>query len=387
MDGKVEGRPRSIRWPRVPKGMLGMVALVTIFESFLAHHESDFTDLSATDWRLTAHASTREAKSAELLCFGDSLVKFGLVPDLIERRTGLKTFNLSTLGGQSASSFALFRRSIEAGARPVAIILDCQDLPAVVGENQRGLGLWLHLRNWPEVLDTRDGLELAWSARDPSLFAATALRRILISLKNRHEIRNHYQRFLRDGSTPCRYVEFVQRRNWKMNRGSLLLPPRSSDSVMPTLSGTRSDWMLDPITFEYIHRFFRLAAERKIHLFWLIPPVSPRYESLRLQVGHHDLQTRLAKSLEVEFPGARVIDARESNYPEHVFTDESHLDRVGAACLSNDVAEVVAKALDSGEFHRRWVKLPSFRERPEVKPLEDLDRSRMAVDSQGRTRR
>ena len=46
----------------------------------------DFTTVWADDWRCAARAATRQAKGRDVLCLGDSLVKFGVLPKVIEAR-------------------------------------------------------------------------------------------------------------------------------------------------------------------------------------------------------------------------------------------------------------------------------------------------------------
>jgi len=367
-----------------------MLALVVGFEAYLSGHASDLTDLSATDWRITSGAVDREARDAELLIFGDSLLKFGVIPDVLERGTGLKTFNLSVLGGQAASSYFLFRRAIEAGARPRAVVLDFQDLPGAVGHPARGLGLRAHLRNWPELVGVREGFELARSMRDAGLFAEVELRRLLPSYKARHEVRSSLWRIVRKGATPARYLANVQRRNWRLNRGTLVMAPKADNptKVRPAEhAAPPSGWALDPVTDEYLRRFLALAASREIRVFLVLPPTSPEHEGLRIRVGQHDFYSKVVRGLAADFPGVVAVDGRAPGYTRRVFIDDSHLDRRGASGFTSDLAEVIAHSLSDRHAAPRWVDLPPYRERPEPGPIEDLDQSRLALDAPGRTRR
>src|SRR5438309_6558357 len=60
---------------RCPWGLLGMIGIVAVVESYIAHHPAEFTDPSAYSWTLSQAAMRSEARSAEILCLGDSLVK------------------------------------------------------------------------------------------------------------------------------------------------------------------------------------------------------------------------------------------------------------------------------------------------------------------------
>ena len=326
------------RGPRAPLGFLGLLAIVASFESYLAAHDADLAEFSAADWRLSRRAASREARGAEVLCFGDSLLKFGLVPDLIERRTGLATFNLSVLGGQAATSYYLLRRAIDAGARPRAILVDCQDLPSKPEfPDVRGLGMAFHIRSWPELLDLREAAELAWSARDVSFFGAVVVRQLPYTLvRALGEVRSGLGHLVRKGETAAGRQHRAQARNWRLNRGSLVL---ASKRVNPTkitpdrMSEPRSAWSPDPVTSEYLRKFLALASEKGIKVFWLIPPTSPEHEGLRVATGQHAYYTKVAEDLQAEFPGLVVIDGRAPGYSRGVFIDDSHLDRVGAVAF------------------------------------------------------
>lgn len=378
-EGASRGNPR----PRVPLGFLGLLAIVAAFESYLAAHDAEFAEFSAADWQLSRWAASREAQGAGILCFGDSLLKFGLLPEIIERRTGLATFNLSALGGQAATSYYMLRRALDAGARPRAILLDCQDLPSKPEfPDVRGLGLAFHIRSWPELLGPAEAAELALSARDGSFFGAVVARKILPSFKARREVRSGIGHLVRKGETASGRQHRAQERNWRLNRGSLVMGSKRENPTKITpdrLSEPWSAWSPDPVTSEYLRKFLALAAEYGIQVFWLIPPTSPEHEGLRVTTGQHAYYSKVAEDLQAEFPGLIVIDGRAPGYSRGVFIDDSHLDRVGAVAFTGDVAEAVARSLAPAGGPERWVALPPFRERPAPGQIEDLEESRLAL--------
>jgi hypothetical protein len=374
----------------LPMGLLGMLAIVVGFESFVARHDVDFTELSAADWRLTRSAASADAKNAKLLVFGDSLLKLGVVPAIVERRTGLETFNLSVLGGQSPSSYFLLRRALGAGARPTAVFLDCQDLPSVEHFDGRGLSLWAYIRSWPELISSRDWVELCWSARDGELLGATGLRRLLPSLKARAEVRGQLFKLLVTGSTDTARKQETQRRNWRSNRGSILMAPRPSNPsrLSPeNLATPVSRWSLDPVTREFLRKFLTLAAENQIQVFWLLPPMTPEVEGLRERIGQHAYYTRLSEELQAEYPGLIVVDGRGSSYGRGVFIDDSHLDREGAVSFTSDLAEIVARSLEPGRPVSHWVRISRYTKRTAPGSIEDMEESRLALESERKARR
>ena len=80
---------RFTRWcPFVPAGLLGMIGLIVLCEIFLAHRTRDFMGESVVSWSWGAKSARHDAAKAEILCLGDSTVKFGVASRVIERQTG-----------------------------------------------------------------------------------------------------------------------------------------------------------------------------------------------------------------------------------------------------------------------------------------------------------
>jgi hypothetical protein len=69
-----------------------MIGLLGVIEPLAARFEADRLSMGAWSWRAGGVASRREAVEADLLCLGDSLIKTGLAPRVIEERTGRQTF-------------------------------------------------------------------------------------------------------------------------------------------------------------------------------------------------------------------------------------------------------------------------------------------------------
>ena len=72
-----------------------MIALIVVIEWFFGRNWLDFTDPVSLSWRYSAEGVATEAPGCELLCLGDSLIKHGLLPRVIEEETGRRTVNLS----------------------------------------------------------------------------------------------------------------------------------------------------------------------------------------------------------------------------------------------------------------------------------------------------
>ena len=64
----------------LPPGLLGMLGLVLVVELLVPHRSLDHKRPEVWDWELTAASARQEATDSEILCFGDSQVKLGIMP-------------------------------------------------------------------------------------------------------------------------------------------------------------------------------------------------------------------------------------------------------------------------------------------------------------------
>src|SRR4051794_36603324 len=145
-----------------------MLGLLVAIETFVARDALDFSDPTSLSWRLAARAAREDAPGRAVLCVGDSLVKHGLIPRVIASRSGHNAVNLAVAQGPAPATFFFFRRALEAGARPSALVVDFKPSVLVGGPS-------FNLRYWQEFLTLHEGLELARSARSGSLFLETAV--------------------------------------------------------------------------------------------------------------------------------------------------------------------------------------------------------------------
>ena len=83
-------------------------------------------DECRADWAYGGRAASRRAPDAEILCFGDSMIKFGMAPRVLEDRLGRRAFNLALYAGSPTASYFLLRRPLESGAKPAAVLVDFQ---------------------------------------------------------------------------------------------------------------------------------------------------------------------------------------------------------------------------------------------------------------------
>ncbi len=377
--------PRGPRRGRWPGGFLGMLLMVALIERSIAGRALDFTRPEYWDWRTAAHAAKKVAPGCEVLCFGTSMMQQSLLPGVLKDHCGRRARNLAVCAGQAPGSYFLLRRALEAGATPAAVLVEFH--PQYLAEDH-----WNAVRFWPDLLDARDSLDLAWSTRDAEFFATTAIARQIPSVKDRLQVRDCILAAAQGRTASTASATLIYNRNRSRNEGALVMPrnPGYRGEIAP---GFRTaflpkSWRCHPTNAAYVRRFLDLAAAHDVPVYWIIPPLSPRLQAARERQGLDDAYTRFARSFQAGRPNLVVLDARHSAYVPEVFTDAAHLDRQGACTLSADVGDLLRVDAGKGEPEpSRWIGLPRYRERKPIVPTEDLAESRLAVEALATSRR
>ena len=367
----MSGEASRRRASRLPLGLLGMVALVALVEAVISDRRLDFTTVWADDWLLTARAASEVAPRRDVLCFGDSLVKFGVLPRVIEARTGLKSYNLALNAGTMPSAYFLLRRTLGSGAKPRAIVADffalmLADQPA------------LSVRTYPDLASARDCLDLAWTARDAGFFATTMLGKVLPSYKCRFEIRASLKAAFKGHRASPWPRQSAIWATWKAQDGAQPMPtmpfkPPVAESMIASLAP--GGWTCDPLNATYFEKFLALAAEHDLPVYWLIPPLDPAIHARRALLGTDEAYGRLARAAQARYANLVVLDARGSGYDSAVHIDAIHLDHRGAKVLTGDLATVLADRARHGGSGPRWVDLPPYAGRSGDEPSTGLARS------------
>lgn len=364
---------------RLPRGLLGMLALVVAIEGFVGRNALLFMNAAEVDWMTSGRTAMRKADKFDILAFGDSMIKFGIVPRVLETKLGKTAYNFALLDGKPALTYILFRRAIEAGARPKAVIVDYPP----EGLHQPPANLVTN-RHWSALFASpREAWELARIYHDRAFFGHLIVSRLLPTYRCRNEIRFGSLKGFQGHPATNFEVDWPVRHNWQVNRGGVLLPkqPGYRGDVPPEIA---SDLLNDrcaikPENARYVRRLLRLAAENRVPVYWLLPPNVPRVMAHRDGCGVHATIDRFARGLLEQFPNLTVIDARHSGYDSSVFFDAVHLDRDGAVALSSDLADVLRQSVIDSEPVPRWIDLPAYRDRPVTQPLEDVHQTRAAM--------
>jgi hypothetical protein len=368
----------------IPAGLLGMIVLVTAIECFVARHWLDFSDPVSLSWRYSAQAVIAQAPKCGLLCVGDSLIKHGLIPAVLQRGTGQRAVNLSAARCPALMTYFLLCRALDAGSRPRALIVNAK--PAVLLANPE-----FNARYWQEVLTLREFTEMLALTRRSSFVLALAAGRVLPSLRCRLELRSSLAAAVLGRIGPLHAINPVLWRNWTKNAGANISAVTSSAQGAPALEVARriraDVFHVDPTNAVAIERLLQLAAERNIPVFWLLTPLSPELQDVRDRSGAEAGYERFIRSLQARFPRVMtVLDGRRAGYPAALFADPTHLNRGGALALSQVVAQEIRRALElqssPAPAHVGWINLNAPLDHPSSPDieLEDLERSREIVN-------
>jgi hypothetical protein len=334
-----------------------MLALVLALEWVVGRYEArTFHPLVELSWCFAGKAASRKAEGASVLAFGDSLVKFGISPPVLQARTGVPAYNLGAFGGPPALSYFMLRRVIESGGRPKQLILVF--MPANLAAPAQA-----YIENWQAMASPRECLDLALTTRDPTFFGSLIAGRLFPSVQKRHQLRDIILHSLRGNpyTSKQRQASASDQLGWRVNRGNHLLPKVPSYVPAPNLADFylfRNSWHCEPAEVAYLVRFLELAAQHRMTVYCLLPPIIPGAQEARDRDGQDAQFTAQVRYLQKHHPEIVVVDARHANYPADVFSDTVHLNAEGAARLSLDLADYLRHTQLADHTRTRWAKLP-----------------------------
>lgn len=375
---------------KLPLGFIGAIVLIVCVERTISSKITSVTTEVASCWSFAAKAAGREAKDSEILGFGDSLMKYGFQPKVIEARTGRSAYNLAAFNGPPSRDYLMLKRVLDAGGNPSAIVACFQVV-------HFGSGPRFHARQFAESVTLAETLDLAWTTSDPSLFAWLMLSRHVPSIRARFELRGNLMTALTGQGMNWAEIYAIFRRNWNQSRGAHIgadepHAPESTAALARAkeLYGGKFEDLhaQTPVHEVYIHRFLDLADSHKIPVIWLIPPMLPEVEDRQREVGLTQLTTELAQRMKRAHPAITVIDGRGKGYDAKAFcTDAVHLNRRGAYALSRDLGDLLRHRLGGSFREESWVSLPPYRPGTPDVEMEDMAQSREIVLSVWKTRK
>jgi hypothetical protein len=369
----------AARWRTAPWGMIGALLLIVGVERTISRHRADVTTETASNYEFTAMMAQGEAARSEILGFGDSLVKYAFQPKVIEARTGRKAYNLAAYGAPPSRDYLMLRRVLDAGGKPSALVVGFQVVH--LGATPR-----FHARRFSEFVTAAEAYHLARSSSDPGLFGLLMLGRYVPSVRARFELRGNVMTALNGHGLHWADAYLAMRRNWYQSRGAHVAPeephapeePKEARArALELYSGVYSDvsWGAS-VEEQYIARFLDLAAERKIPVFWIIPPMPPTLHERQNEVRVTELNTTLAQRMSKLYPNLVVVDGRDRGYEASAFCpDDVHLNRQGANVFSRDFGDLIRHRLGNSSPAPAWVALPLYRPGPLIADMEDLVQS------------
>jgi hypothetical protein len=329
----------------VPLGFIGTVGAVIAIELGLAPFCSSEACRShiLLSWRNSSQVVARPEANADILCFGDSLVKLGVLPRVIEDCLGLSAYNLAVLAGQPASSFFLFRQALESGHRPRAVIVDFS-APLLT------MPLSTNTQGWAEIGSGRDACELSLESGDPALGLAIASRWLLPSQSRQALLRRAFTLDqLHDPTDGPIDDGRVFERNWRQNRGAQVAPRRFvpiTGALPQPPSGVAFKWRPQPVHTTYVDRFLSLASTHAIPVFWVLPPVVTSRRERLASSGIVASCDAFVRSFLTAYPGVTILDGHSLDWDTRAFRDPIHLNRDGAVLFSLAIARKLAQHLD-----------------------------------------
>ena len=257
-----------------------------------------------------------ESPGCDLLCLGDSLIKHGLVPGVIEKRTGLRTVNLSAARAPALLTYFLLRRALDAGATAARPSSSMPSRPCSWPAPS------FNARYWQEVLTPRECLEFSLMTRNGPFMLATIVGRLLPSLRSRLEVRSNVLAALRGETDRIPAINRVlvaqldgQRRGQRRGRQF----PQPQDEVAARHRATPAPRALPSSTRPMPWEWSGSCSWPRAHdipVFWLLTPLSPALQALRDQSGAEAGYERFVRSFVERYPRLlTVLDARRGGYP------------------------------------------------------------------------
>jgi len=357
---------------RAPLGLLGMICLVVTLERSYFRNHPGLTNSQAASWSYAARQATRDAKTSEILCFGDSLMKFGVLPPVLEAESGRSAYNLAMFAAPTPASYFTLKMAIHEGARPSAILFD-----AAAGLLLEGPASAHRSYPWADLIGFTDAIDLGWTSKDVTLMGHVMMGRLLHSYKCRHEIRSCILATLR-GEVNHRSMELtVQERNWKVNQGAQAQASMEfAEPSSETQGLIKSNWKPNAVNRIYLRRFLELAHGHEVPIYWYLPPYSPGEQAQQDQRGESTRYERFIRSIQRDYPSIVVLDGRYSGFGHTEFFDHAHLNRDGGIASTQAIGRLLLEPQDRNR-PGTWIALRKTE--PGSFPIEDSTQSIAAV--------
>ena len=350
-------RSLKTRLSRAPWGLTGFLILLLIVESGVSSRALDRTSDLPLGVTYASQALRGEARDSAFIVVGDSLLKIGVSPGIIERRTGRKAFNLAIAGAPAPLTYYMLERSLSGGRLPSAIVVDFK-------ATQLQPDPLIFFPSVSAELSLSECFDLARTIKEPSYFVQLLLNRELESLRDRWQICEGVRMALQGKPINLRPKNMALLSQWTANRGTWSIP-KNPNKVTGASADQRNyvpdvEWYCHPLNAVFIKRFLDLCEKRGVHVYWIAPPIDPGIQAQRDARGLDTKFTRMLRNAVDRYPGLTVVDGRHSAYPVHVFFDGAHLDVEGGSVFSEALSAVLDHGIGKTPEPDRWLELPLY---------------------------
>lgn len=304
------------------------VVLIAAFESACAYFDNYLypPPFDGLQFKLKNDLAQSGKSSFDVVIFGDSYVLLGIMPEVIEKGTGLSAFNFSTYADFSAfTSYLLLKNYLSSRAgRPTLIIAGF--LPSTVTTTKEYL-----VENKQHVLYHYSRGNILLFAKE--FGAAQAVKFLVPSLKHQDfwKLRVWFSgRTMVDGFIK----QFYQRKGYADDRaGWVYTGARARDE--------RPDELSASLFFQkYFLAFLRLARQNGVKVLYVVPALPPDIASQNVQSGRTGQYLSFLRSVQESF-GFKILDPQAILDKNDYFADEAHLNGQGARRMSEYLASVI----------------------------------------------
>ena len=331
--------------------------------------------LESANYEFVRRSVPKEGIRASVVCLGDSLLKQGVSPRILENQLQERVINLSVIGSRPMATYCILRRLLREGGQPKLLLVDFE--PDILYSDPRSA-----VHESAEFYDVEDCLDAALTVGDYN-YAGSLLTAVLLpSYRMKYALVDFVTELIRNRRSPDFSQVKKYSRNWLVNKGQSLEPAqhgplpddsKQADNIVKEwrkVFQSHSPWVCNQINQTYMSKFIDLANHNSIKVFWLITPMHPRAQKEMEETGVEAAYVKLARNLQSRFPNLVVIDGRHANYDGHFFIDSEHFHRHGATVYSKALGKILQlKGKD------RWIELPQCDRSDIDKTLEDVEQS------------
>ena len=342
----------------LPRFLTALVFFV-LFQLVLGRYSDQLQTLESASYAFVSEFIKAEVcTSSKIFCFGDSLVKMGVSPIILESLLKEPVCNLAIPGSRPSASFFILRRLLKAGTAPKFVLVDYES--GILRDDPRKA-----VHETAELFGLDDCMDLAAVTQDFDYVSSLVTAVTIPSYRLKHSTCTTLLRPLRIGIGIDKSEIRDYLSNWRENRGQTLPPYSRLTDIKANnkidwkeVIGRRVPWYCHPYNKAYVEQFIGLAYKHGINVYWLLPPMHPKAQMELERTGVDAAYCRLLKQMLNRFPNLRIIDGRHAHYGSENFMGGCHLNRTGAIAYSTGLGELLTA--QTNKASPRWLLLPHY---------------------------